>query len=51
VLPEWTSFFYVALLAEGEGKVWLDEVSEAGAKVDAGRVQTLAEIMTTAGSG
>jgi lysophospholipase L1-like esterase len=47
VLPEWTSFFYITLLAEGEGKVWLDEVGQAGGKVDAGRVQTLAEIMTT----
>jgi hypothetical protein len=47
VLPEWTSFFRVTLLAEGDGTVWLDEVSEAGAKVDAGRVQTAAEIMTT----
>jgi hypothetical protein len=47
VLPEWTSFFYVTLMAEGEGKAWLDEVGAAGEKVDAGRVQTLTEIMTT----
>jgi lysophospholipase L1-like esterase len=45
--PNGLRFFRVALLAEGDGKVWLDEVSQAGAKVDAGRVQTSAEIMTT----
>jgi hypothetical protein len=46
-LPEWTSFFYVSLLAEGSGKVWLDEVGEAGKPVDQGRVQTMSEIMIT----
>jgi lysophospholipase L1-like esterase len=46
-LPDWTSFFYVSLLAEGNGKVWLDEVGEAGKPVDQGRVQSMSEIMTT----
>jgi hypothetical protein len=46
-LPERTSFFYVTLLAESDGNTWLDEISQAGARVDGGRVQTIEEIITT----
>lgn len=35
-LPEWTAFFNVGLLVEGEGSAWLDEVHEAGSPVDVG---------------
>ena len=36
-LPAWTAFFNVGLLAEGEGKAWLDEVHETAVHGDAGR--------------
>ncbi len=35
-LPEWTAFFNVLLMAEGDGKAWLDDVHEASAAVDPG---------------
>ena len=35
-LPSWTAFFNVGVMAEGDGKAWLDEVHEAGKPVDAG---------------
>jgi hypothetical protein len=36
-LPEWAAFFNVLLLAEGDGKAWLDDVHEASAPVEAGK--------------
>jgi len=38
-LPEWTSFFNIGLLVEGDGKAWLDEVHEANSPVDAGKAE------------
>ena len=35
-LPSWTAFFNVGIMAEGDGKAWLDEVHEAGKPVDNG---------------
>lgn len=35
-LPEWTAFFNVGLMLEGEGSAWLDEVSQSGEAVDPG---------------
>ncbi len=35
-LPDWTAFFDVKLLVEGDGKAWIDDVHEAAAPVDAG---------------
>ncbi len=36
-LLEWTAFFNVLLLAEGDGKAWLDDVHEASTAIEAGR--------------
>jgi lysophospholipase L1-like esterase len=46
-LPEWTDFFHVMLLADGDGTAWLDEVREASGKVDPGTVKTPEERMTS----
>ena len=46
-LPEWTAFFHIGLLAEGEGKAWLDEVREASSPVDAGKPQSEADRLTS----
>lgn len=35
-LPAWTAFFNVGVLAEGDGKAWIDEVHEASAPVEQG---------------
>ena len=47
-LPEWTAFFRIGLMAEGEGAAWLDEVREATTPVDAGKPMTEQERMTSA---
>lgn len=38
-LPEWTSFFNVGIMVDGEGVAWLDEVHEANSPVDPGTVE------------
>ncbi len=35
-LPSWTAFFNVGVMAEGDGKAWLDEVHQVGQPIDAG---------------
>ena len=47
-LPEWTAFFNVGLMVEGDGEAWLDEVREATTPVDAGKPMTEQERMTSA---
>lgn len=46
-LPEWTAFFSIGVLVEGDGQAWLDEVREAGSPVDAGQPQTEADRLTS----
>lgn len=46
-LPEWTAFFSIGVLVEGDGKAWLDEVREAASAVDAGKPQSEAERLTS----
>ncbi len=46
-LPEWTAFFRVGLMVEGEGQAWLDEVRDGSGVVDAGRPMTQAERQTS----
>ncbi|MBM4031404.1 MAG: hypothetical protein FJ291_06405 [Planctomycetes bacterium] len=36
-VPDWAARFHVLLLVEGEGKVWPDEVREAGGEMDPGK--------------
>ena len=47
-LPEWTAFFRIGLMADGDGAAWLDEVREATTPVDAGKPMTEQERMTSA---
>ena len=35
-LPSWTAFFNIGIMAEGDGKAWLDEVHQVGQPIDAG---------------
>ena len=35
-LPSWTAFFNIGIMAEGDGKAWIDEVHQAGQPIDAG---------------
>ena len=35
-LPSWTAFFNIGVMAEGDGKAWLDEAHEAGKPMDNG---------------
>lgn len=44
-LPEWTAFFNVLLMAEGDGSAWLDEVRAGDAPVDPGKVLSPEERM------
>jgi lysophospholipase L1-like esterase len=46
-LPEWTAFFSIGLLVEGDGKAWLDDVREAGSPVDPGKPQSEADRVTS----
>jgi hypothetical protein len=32
-LPDWTAFFNIVLMAEGDGKAWLDDIHEASSPV------------------
>jgi lysophospholipase L1-like esterase len=47
-LPEWTAFFDVLLMAEGDGRAWLDDVENVAAGVDPGKPQSPKERMTSA---
>ena len=46
-LPAWTAFFNVGVLAEGDGKAWLDEVHEASLPVDAGQSLSMEQLMAS----
>lgn len=46
-LPEWTSFFNIGLLVEGNGQAWLDEVHDTSVPVDPGTPQSERERMTS----
>ena len=46
-LPEWTAFFNVLLMAEGDGSAWLDEVRAGDAPVDAGKAMSPEERMVS----
>ena len=40
ILPEWTTFFRIGIMVEGEGSAWIDEVREASQPVDMGLPMT-----------
>lgn len=46
-LPEWTAFFSVGLLVDGDGSAWLDDVRPASASVDPGKPMSEAERFTS----
>ena len=46
-LPGYTAFFNIGVLAEGDGKAWLDDVHEASSPVDQGQILTEAQQWTS----
>lgn len=46
-LPAYTAFFNVGIMAEGDGRAWLDDVHEASSPLDAGQVLTPTQQMAS----
>jgi len=46
-LPDYTAFFNIGVLTEGDGKAWLDDVREASSPIDQGQVLSEEQRMTS----